>query len=526
MRYTISKSDYMLWLKHPAWLWLKKHHPKSLPPIDQDTQAIFDAGHLFEEYAEGLFDNPLKLGFDSYQEYLSLPDRTRKALDSSTKQAILQGRVEQDSLTCIFDVLEPLESGGYNLYEIKSSTKPKPEHYQDLAFQKLVLEKSGLKIDKIYLIHLNSFFVKKRDKIDPKKLTKVVEVTAEVLELSSQTAQNVALVKATASQIDSPDLSPAFASKYGLRDWLTIYKYLEPNLPEDSIYNLYGISLEQVQSAKETNTQKIEDLDPKLLIRSKQKQQYQAWRQPSPIVDKARIKDFLDQMVFPLYFLDYETMGSVIPILNGTKPYQQIPFQYSLDILESESSQLKHYNYLHTENTNPSSELSQALLSEIGSKGTILAWNMGFEQKCNQTLAKLSSDHELGLLGLNPRFMDLMQPFMEGWYIDKRFMGSASIKKVLPVLVPELSYQELAINQGASAQRVWMETVIGGKHQERREEIFSDLIKYCNLDTYAMVEIYRFLARLVLVDNETILGQGNPPIKSSPATIQGSLFGG
>ncbi|MBP6005486.1 DUF2779 domain-containing protein [Candidatus Saccharibacteria bacterium] len=523
MAYIISKSDYMLWLKHPAWLWLKKHRPKSLPPIDQNTQALFDAGHLFEEYAEELFDNPIKLGFNSYHEYLSLPDRTKLALENPDK-VILQGRIEVEQLTCIFDVLEPNNFGQYNLYEIKSSTQPKQEHYQDLAFQKQVLESKGIMIDKIFIIHLNSFFVRKREKIDPKKLTKVVEVTDQVAKLGQSTIDNIQLARQTINISEAPSLSPANASKQGLRDWLDIYKYLNPDLSEDSIYNLYGISLEQIQSAESSGVTKIKDLDPSKLIRSKQRQQYQASQQVDPVINLDKIKDFLEQIVFPLYFLDYETMGSIIPILNGTKPYQQIPFQYSLDVLESKSSEFKHYHYLHTENTNPSSELSQSLLSEIGSSGTILAWNMGFEQKCNQTLAKLSPDHELDLLNLNPRFIDLMQPFMEGWYIDKRFMGSASIKKVLPVIVPDLSYQELEINQGASAQRVWMETVLEEKHQEKREEIFSDLIKYCNLDTFAMVEIYRFLVDLVKAENNTKLNQDTKPARSRSATIQGSLF--
>src|ERR1035437_10274794 len=141
----ISKSDYMLFLKHPAWLWLKKHDKNKLPPTSPSLQVIFDEGHLFEKYAEELFPNSTKLGFNDYNEYLSLPKRTSEAL-SNGSTTIFQGRFEHDNITCIVDVLEKVGDGKFDLFEIKSSTSVKSEHIDDLAFQVLVLEGSGLKI--------------------------------------------------------------------------------------------------------------------------------------------------------------------------------------------------------------------------------------------------------------------------------------------------------------------------------------------------------------------------------------------
>ena len=194
-----------------------------------------------------------------------------------------------------------------------------------------------------------------------------------------------------------------------------------------------------------------------------------------------------------MYFLDYETMSGVIPAYDGIRPYQQVPFQYSLHIQETPDAELKHTEYLHKENSHPVRGLLEQLKKDIGPEGSVIVWNQGFEKKCNADMAEMESEFSKFLHNVNDRVIDLMIPFSEGWYVDKDFFGSASIKAVLPVLVPELSYKELNISGGATAQRIWMETIIDGKNQSTKEQIISDLIKYCSLDTLAMVEIWRIL---------------------------------
>jgi len=141
----ISKSEYLMFLKHPAWIWLKKHDKAKLPQPDADLQALFDAGNLFERYTEKLFPGGVMLGFDNYKEYMGLPERTKKELAGGAK-TIFQGRFEAGDITCIVDVLDHVEGNTYDLYEVKSSTKVKTEHEHDLAFQIIVLERSGLTI--------------------------------------------------------------------------------------------------------------------------------------------------------------------------------------------------------------------------------------------------------------------------------------------------------------------------------------------------------------------------------------------
>lgn len=178
MPYSLTKSDYMLYLKHPAWLWLKVHDKAKLPPVSASTQAIFDAGHAFESYAESLFPGGIKLGFSDYKQYLSLPARTQDALNSGSG-TIFQGRFEADGLTFICDVLTLRENKVVDLCEIKSGTKVKDDHLYDLAFQMIVLERCGYTVDKIMVAHVNSDYVRQGD-IQSSKLVMVEDVSERV----------------------------------------------------------------------------------------------------------------------------------------------------------------------------------------------------------------------------------------------------------------------------------------------------------------------------------------------------------
>ncbi|PJA39864.1 hypothetical protein CO179_04180, partial [candidate division WWE3 bacterium CG_4_9_14_3_um_filter_39_7] len=196
----------MLFLKHPAWLWLKKFEKHRLPEIDENTQAMFDAGHEFEMYAEQLYQDGVKLGFDNFSKYGSLTHRTKDAVDGGAK-TIFQGRFEANDLTCIIDILDNVSDGVWDLIEIKSSTRAKPEHNYDLAFQVKVLEDSGFSVRNISVIHINKTYQRNGD-IDPKGITEITNVTESVRELKDITEKQITKAKQLLENHNIPDLSP------------------------------------------------------------------------------------------------------------------------------------------------------------------------------------------------------------------------------------------------------------------------------------------------------------------------------
>ena len=499
---TISKSDYMLFLRHPAWLWLKKFDKYKLPPVDANTQALFDMGHDFESYAEQLFPDGLKLGFNNYDEYLLLPQKTSEVLESGAK-TILQGRFEAEGITCIVDVLDRVEGNVFDLIEIKASTRAKTEHEYDLAFQVLVLEKTGIEVRNIQVLHANKEYVREGE-IDATKLVGKTDVTEKVKSLIELTLENLEKARIVLASSSRPNISPRYVNALSIpgttwfADWMSIFETLNPSLDAYSIYKLSYPSPEQIGQLEDAGIKQIADIPEELALRDKQVGQIKTTRENTRIIDKEKIRSFLDTFVFPLYFFDYETLSSIIPPFDGMSPYKDYPFQYSLHVMESPDAELKHFEYIHTKNSNPMPGLIEQLKKDIGDTGTILTWNMTYEKSCNKRMAELYSEHKEFLEAVNERIEDLMTPFSKMWFVDKDFFGSASVKNVMPVLCPELSYKELDVSDGLLARRVWTETYLQGKHNAGKDQAYESLSKYCTLDTYAMVRILEELKKVIL----------------------------
>jgi hypothetical protein len=449
----LSKSDYMLFLKHPAWLWVRKNDPKKIPPVDENTQAMFDAGHQFEPYAESLFPEGVTLGFSDYDEYRSLPLRTQDAIERGD-QVLFQPRFDWKEFTCICDIVSFVGNNEVDLYEIKASTKVKPEHIYDLAFQAAVLEGNGLQVMNIYIIHVNNQYVR-HGEVKADEITTVTDITEKVRAKSVETEQKMADALVVAVSPTMPDPNPDLAKLNSKKDWLPIYR------------NIVGEITKPNHNAQ-------------------------------PIVNKEALSNFLSELEYPLYFLDYETMSGLIPYFDGHRPYQQVPFQYSLHIIESPEAVVTQKEYLHRDKSDPSRPLTEQLLNNIGNKGSVIVWYETFEKRRNSELGKMLPEYEKAMEAINDRIVDLIIPFKNRWYDDPRFNGSSSIKDVLPVLCPELSYKELDIQEGGSAQRLWMEAVLDNKRAGEKDKILDNLLAYCTLDTLAMVEIYNKLTESVV----------------------------
>lgn len=488
----ISKSEFLMFLKYPALIWYKKHDKSKIPPIDDNLQAIFDAGNLFETYAEKLFDDGIRVGWSIEESnYGSMPARTAAALKDGAK-TIFQGRFQTPDLTCICDVIE-IDGKTIDLYEIKSGTSVKQENIYDLAFQTHVLELCGYEVRDIAVISVNGSYVRK-GAINPRELCNIDDVTSEVRDVLDDVVQWIGEAQELVSRKTPPEMSPP-ADDSNLDAWLEFYLYNNPQEP-GSIFDLI-YPKNRIAQLYEMGITKIVDIPDDFKLSPKQQLQVDATKTDEITADKSAIKEFLERLEFPLYFLDYETLSGVIPAFDGLSPYKQLPFQYSLHVMAEPGAPLEHYYYLHRDNSHPTIPLSESLAQHIGDSGTIVTWNERFEKTCNDLMGKVEPKLKKFYKEVNDRIDDLCIPFQKNHFIHKDFMGSYSIKKVLPVLCPDLSYKNLDINEGAGAQRMWMQSVLEGKHQEMKAKILDDLEKYCELDTFAMVRIYDFLVQLV-----------------------------
>ncbi len=483
----ISKSDYMLYLKHPAFIWLKKYDKAKLPEIDENTQAIFDSGHEFEKYAEERLGEVFRVGFADFKEYETINIRTKEALESDAK-VVSQGGFEYNNLTCIVDALEKCGDGMYNLYEIKSGTKIKKDYLYDLAFQKHVLEGCGIKIKDIFVIYANNLYTRKGD-IDSSKFTSCQKVTTDVCEFADFTLDTIKNAKEMVARgkINQPSFSPSLVGCIGnIKDAIDVYRKIQ-GLPRYSIYDLATPGAKRIALFEDANYKLISDIpDDFPYLTSKQQYQINATKTGATQTRNDKIEEFINKLKYPLYFLDYETFGELIPPFDGIRPYQNVPFQYSIHIQEHENGEIIHKEYIHKENTNPAEPLTKKLLEDIGTdNGSVIVWYQIFEKSRNTELANMLPQYADRLENINSRVVDLMIPFKNDWVINKDFFGSASIKKVLPALCnnKEFDYSAMEVGDGQTAQRVWSEFFIkkfaektekekerGRKEGERREE--------------------------------------------------------
>ena len=232
-------------------------------------------------------------------------------------------------------------------------------------------------------------------------------------------------------------------------------------------------------------------------LSDKQLNQIEVARSREDIIEREEIQSFLDTIEYPIAFFDYETFPSAIPRFDGYSPYNQIPFQFSVHVLDKPKGELTHEEFIYTGEGNPDVPVIEALQKLIPGKGSVIVWYKSFEMSRNKELGKRNPAFETFLSSLNDRIIDLEDPFKDQFYVHPEFKGKTSIKYILPALVPELSYKELDIQEGGTASNTWNRIVTGEYSEEEAGRQIKNLLKYCELDTFAMVEIFKFLQRVV-----------------------------
>jgi len=344
------------------------------------------------------------------------------------------------------------------------------------------------------VIHLNGEY-RKRKKVNFNELFTIVDITDEVLEAQDGVREQMDEMKGYLASQEERGCECLYR---GRNAQCTTFAYSHPDVPEYSVHdiNRIGGSKKLFYDWIDRGIYALEDIDNPEALTGSKKAQYNAYMLGKPIIDHEAIKEALDELTFPLYFFDYEGYSSAIPCFDGFGAYEQVPFQYSLHILH-EDGEIEHKEFLITE---PTTDLTLSLIErmrkDFGETGSVISWYKSYESQRNNKLAELHPDHTNFLESLNDRMFDLMTIFSKDLYVDARFRGSASIKNVLPVLVPELTYKALNVQKGDQAVERWEKMIDPNTPKEEKEQIAKDLLEYCKLDTFAMVEIYRLLKAL------------------------------
>ncbi|MCK4918567.1 MAG: DUF2779 domain-containing protein [Candidatus Pacebacteria bacterium] len=488
----LTKTDFKKYLICPECLWLEKKKPEEFQggEITDFLQKLIQDGYEVEEKVQEMFPSGV---FLNDKEDGILIKKTQEELKN--KGTIFQATFKSKrGLFLKADIFKfNDESQKWDLYEVKSSSEIKTDlqhnHIKDICFQKITVEECGIEIGNSYIIHLNRDYIRKGS-IDLTKLFVSKEVSDEIEKVLPEVSYHIDKALELLKQDNlNPSSCSCLYKSAGQR--CDCFSYFNPQVPEYSTAHiLRGKKLEELVEAKIFDPKDIpEDFE----LTETQRVKVQLQKIGRSIINPINIQTTLGKLKYPLYFLDYETLLKPIPVLDGYSPNSQLVFQYSLHIMQKDGS-LEHFEYLASDLENSTSGLVESLEENIGKVGSVLVWYEPFEKTRNIELGKLHPEYAEFFKDVNNRVYDLMKIFKKD-YLMPEFRGSASIKKVLPILVPELSYKNLNVQDGTMAMSVW-EEMLSTNDEEKITQLRKDLLTYCELDTKAMVEIFKVVSSL------------------------------
>jgi hypothetical protein len=490
----LSKSKLVAFRQCPKRLWLEVHQP-DLRQNSAATQAVFAIGHEVGAIAQRLFD-PRGLGetIDLQTQGLEVALEKTRALVNARRPIFEAGFAAEGALAFADVMLPQVSSGssGWRMIEVKSSTSVKPYHEDDVAIQSHIARAAGIRLQQVSIAHIDSAWVYPgggdyRGFLVEVDLTTTAfsrqdEVRAWIAEAQDLVARPQAPEVAVGRQCHEP-FDCGFLTT--CRQGAPTHQFPVSWLPRIQTRALKTFIEEQCVGD-------MRDL-PDHLLNALQRRVRDATLSDSAIFDASGARQALASYPLPAYFLDFETIQFAVPRWAGTRPFQMLPFQFSLHRLSANHS-ITHEAFLDLTGDDPAERFAHALARVCQEPIPVFVYNAGFEGARLSELAQRFTDLRDPLLDIKRRLVDL-HPIARDHYYHPGQQGSWSIKKVLPTLAPDLDYSALSqVQDGSTAMQAYAEAIDAKTLSERKAQIERQLLAYCAMDTLAMVEIWRFFA--------------------------------
>jgi len=487
--FTLSKSRYIRGLQCLKSLWLYKHEPPELRNVSKSAMASFQQGNEVGECAHKIFPGGTFINFKDvpFDEQIS---QTQKAL--KTAKVIYEATFSYGGVLVKADIMRKV-GRSWELYEVKATNEVKDVHRDDAAVQYYVISGSGVKISKTFVTHLNKEYLRKGE-LDVQALFILEDVTADIKAKQAGITAEIERQQKMLAGKKAPDIDigPHCAKPYPC----DFEKHCWQQIPENSIFDLAGNGLKKWPLYKK-GIVKMKDI-PLDKLKGQQLQQVQAYLDKKPVVDRAGLKTFLKDIWYPLCYLDFETFLAAVPPYDGLKPYQQIPFQYSLHIQKGKGGKLYHKEFLAKPNCDPRKVLLDSLLAEIPDGACVLVYYQPFEKGRLKELAAQFPKKAKQINAIISNVRDLLVPFKGRALYSWEQQGSHSIKKVLPAFVKDMSYEGLEVGDGGEAIEAYQTMCKVADDPQALAKIRKALLEYCCQDTLAMVRLLKVVRKKVV----------------------------
>ena len=474
-------------------MWLSHHKPFLKEEMTEAEKLNIEDGNQVGSLAITHVDFSGGILIDTTNKKVAA-ENTIKALKNKDIKFIYEATFIHNNLIVQVDILQKNDNNTFDIIEVKASGKVKKHYLIDVAFQKYVLTQKGLNVEKTSLMHLNKEYAFSTS-LDLKGLFVVEDITAHIGLYFNEVEEKVKSYVSFVNEKVEPTALVGSHCKNPHK--CPYYKYCHKSINEDSVEKLSRLSTKKRTLLATENIKYIKDIsaEVKNKLTHRQNIQLKAATDNSTHMEKGLIKEFLSQLVFPLNHLDFEATNRAIPIFDGMHPNQFVVYQASIHH-EEKNGEVKHFSFLHLNNTDPRKHLISFLLENLNNNGSIVVWNKSFEATRIKELAKQFSEFEKELLSLVSRMVDIRDIFSQNMIYSHAFQGSSSIKYILPVLCPTLSYDRLFIRNGNDSQAYYVKMINGDFKGGMYHKIKKALLEYNKLDTFAMVEILRKVIKM------------------------------
>jgi len=478
----ISKSKFLQGLQCPKLLWSSYNANHLFPAVDDALQAVFDQGHAVGAFAKKMFPNGAEIDTDP-TDFEGAIELTKKHL--SSRRPIFEATFSANGGYARADILNPVGTDEWDLIEVKSTTGLKDVHIPDLAFQAWVFTGAGNKIRRCILCHINNQFVR-HGEIDPREFFTLVDVTAEVSAYSSDIEEQISGMGRTIRLAECPDIQ--IGKQCDSPYTCALHDQCWSFLPPQNVLDLYFDTKGRGWDLLKRGVLKIAEIPDNYPLSEKQEIQRTTAISGKPHIKQKQIQTFLKSLEFPLHFLDFETFSTAIPMFDGTRPYEQIPFQFSLHVVRKAGDKPEHRKFLAEGRNDPRVEFMRHLKLAVEPSGFIMAFNAPFEKSRIKECAERLPEYKSWVSAVNQRVVDLLNPFKAFSFYHPDQCGSASMKLVLPAMTGK-DYSKLEIQEGGAASREFIRVTFGVVSESERKRVRRALELYCGQDTEGMVWI-------------------------------------
>ena len=490
---TISKTSFIQFLQCKKLFWVSANAPTQIPWLPRQLDQLRQQeGREVESYAQQIFHDALQIARNI--PLMEILAQSKEALLAPVfNRPVFNPVIQAKDLIAEIDILLPLENGDFDLFEVKATTEPQPHHLPDIAFQRQVCISAGLKIRHCYLLTLNNKYIRQGE-IEPKKMFNKNEITEGLENYQPEIGHQISMAKEIIAQKECPEVEIGAHCDNPFECPLKSVCWEKVDKISSNIFTLNRLTGDKKWALYNQGITRNADIPAKIKLMPRQKLQIQAEKTGQTHLNKKALREFLDGIVYPVSFLDFETVAPAVPWIDGTKPYQQLPFQFSLHKLDAPEETPYDFGWIWRGN----GEIWQSMLFQLkqflGKTGSIIAYNASFEKNVLKMAVKMQPEYGDWLDGVLERFVDLLVPFRNFVVYHPQQHGSASLKAVLPALTGQ-KYDHLQVQDGQMAGWTFRR-ILESEDEEESDGLRDDLEKYCRLDTFGMVLILRKLNEL------------------------------